>query len=284
MLRHELKDDEYEIVSKDVLVKEMVIKRDIKSGEQLDLSGYRYSIVIEGNIGEGATVIAPYNLTVKGDIEKKSVVSANQGSVIAKNIGDESNIKAGTRIEVCTVGHKVVLEARDTIKTLDVGSHGTLISTQGRVTTDNVGTYTNINAFHRVISKDVGSHAKISSEKSTVEVGNIYSDAEITAFSNISFTSIEGDAKLTSKNGELMEQTDPSIKVFRPYIGPNSVNVPSLQHQQNSGHISVNLENANLRTLSIEIPISLFESKATFFAVENKPGENAFQIESSKDK
>lgn len=289
MLRKELKSDEYEIISKDVLTKEMVVKRDIKPGEQIDLSDYKYSIVIKGNIGEGATVNTAYNLTVEGNIGKKSVITAKQGFIIAKNIDDDSNIKAGTRIDVCTVGQEVLLEARDNIKTQEVGSNCKLVSTQGQVRTGNVGICTTINACHQIFSKDVGEHAKINSEKSDIYVGTIFPNAEITAFSNIYFISIKGAVKLKPKNGQLMEQMDSLGNAFRPYVKSNPVNFPSLQHQQTSEDISVNVKNADLKTLSIEIPLNLdfgkfSESKATLFAVENNPGENTFKIESEKNK
>lgn len=289
MLRHALRNDEYEIISKDILIKEMVVKRAIKPGEQIDLSGYRYSIIIKGNIGEGAIVNTAYNLTVEGDIGKKSAVSANQGFIIAKTIGDESSIKAGSRIEVCTVGQGASLEARDNIKTQDVGSNCKLVSTEGQVRTGNVGTCTTINACHQIFSKDVGEHAKISSEKSEIYVGIIYPNAEITAFSNINFISIKDDVKLTPKNGQLMEQIDSFGNAFRPYVKSNPTNTSAIQFHQTSSNISVNVKNASLSTLSIEIPLNLdfsklSESKATLFVMENKPGENTFKIESDKDK
>lgn len=277
-----LRNDEFEIVST-----EMVVKREIKSGEQIDLSEHQYSIVIKGNIGEGATVKVAYNLRVEGDIGNKSSVSANQGFVIAKNIGDESKIKAGSRIEVATIGQGVSLEARDTIKTLDVGSNCELVS-KLTVTTGNVGNNTIINARSRVISKDIGEHAKISSEKGEVYVDNISSFAEITALYNIHFLSTKSE-KLTSQTGELMQRIDPCTNAYRVYRKPNPANTSSTQFQQASSNISVNVKNANLNTLSINVPLNLdfgklSGSKAILFAVEKTPGENTFKIECDKDK
>lgn len=67
----------------------------------------------------------------------------------------------------------------------------------------------------------------------------------------------------------------------------DSVKKPTLQHQQPANIINiVNVNNANINTLSIDIPFdfkTLIESKDTLFAVENKADKHNSKVENNQN-
>ncbi|MBA3662377.1 MAG: hypothetical protein H0W64_11645 [Gammaproteobacteria bacterium] len=284
-----LRKEEYEIIAKDALVKELVFKRGIKPGEHINFMDYNYPIVIKGSIGEGAVVNALFNLTVEGNIEANSAVTAKQGFVIAKMIGEKANIQAGTRIETSSVGKSVNLEARDSITTQDVGSHCKIVSTDGSVRTGNVMEFTEITALHAVYCKNVGEHDRLTSRKSEIFLKDVCAYAEINAFSNISFKSVNELTHLKSEHGELLIQVDAEGRAFKPYnrvATTDSSNPSFFNGHPLTENLSVNVKNANLDTLSIDIGSINFKDLLTSTLFTNKKihSENSLTVNNENDK
>src|SRR5436190_558673 len=78
----------------------IVIKRNIKTTEVVNLSKALYAVVIEGDIEQGAYVNVSSAIDVKGNIDSEATVISIQGSIIAKNIGTKSIIDAVRVIKV----------------------------------------------------------------------------------------------------------------------------------------------------------------------------------------
>lgn len=282
-----LSKEEYVIVQKDPLCKDMILTRGIKPGEQIDFSEYLYPLVIKGDIGEGATVKAKYNITVEGNIGIGSTVHAANGFVVAKDVYDRVKILSANTIQICSVGNEVILEARNNIKASNVGGYCKLTSTQGEVRTDNIGEYTVIKASHSVFTKNVAEHACITSEKSEIFLGDVGAHAEITAFLNISFKSIHALTKTTSTNGELREQLDfngRAFKTYTPDLKPKlSIDSSSFfHHKESSGKVSTVVINANIETLSINVGAVDSKIFSDFFVQERKSKAN-ISITDNKD-
>lgn len=283
-----LNNNDYTVSPEKALNKILTLNRDVLPGEIIDFSDpktfsesedspyAKYNIVIKGNVCKGAIITSHYNLTIEGNIDEGSILCAIKGNIRTCNIGDNVKIQADNgSLRAGNIGNGVVLDVGRDLIANDIGSDGK-ITLKETATVGNVGKSTKIAASMTINCNNVGENAEITSEKFEIYVGNVGAFAKLKALLNIYFKSVHPTTEMESGQNQYFQWAGMNAyKPYNPKPAPSKSSSTLFTTQAFTGNVSVQLNNVNLESLSIDINNFNFpdNNSVTVFATANKPVE-----------